>query len=413
MTKLIPSIFQGIEEINTLIKILSVQNFSSKFVGGVVRDIIQYNKFKRFDVDIATTINPEKVVEILEKNNFKPNLAGLKYGSISLNINDYKFDITTLRSEIDFRGRNPKVMFTEDWLVDARRRDFTINAIYLDFNGNIYDPFDGVKDLNEGKIKFIGDPLSRINEDPLRIFRYFRFVGLYSNAAPDRDALIACSKLSGLILTLSKDRVTSEFFKILSTPNPMYVIDIMIEAGVLQEFFPQASRPDRLEFLYNLEISADLDPDIILRLASLIHIPHQGKEIIINKINKIFVFTKKQQQKLDILLETYPNFSDKMTVHEINKMLYRLNSHKKFFDVLLISWVKSGSEADFRKVIETVANLEIPIFPIGRKDMISLYGELEDKWDFFDELESWWLNNGCKKSKDECLLYLKKIIKNK
>ena len=407
------SSFLEIQEIKSLKNILSIKGHSSKFVGGFVRDIIQYNKCNKLDIDIATTISPEDVVDLLKKNNLNPILVGIKYGSISVHINDYKFDITTLRSETDFKGRNPSVVYTKKWIVDARRRDFTINAIYLDFDGNIYDPFDGAKDLNEGNIKFIGDPVTRINEDPLRIFRYFRFVGIYSKSAPDRNSLIACSKLSELLLNLSKDRVTKEFFEILMIPDPMYTIDLMIEAGVLQQFFPQASRPDRLEFLKNIEISADIEPDIILRLVSLVHVPDQGKKIIIDKLNKIFTFTKKQNEKLNLLFQHFPNFSENMTVFDINKILYKLNSHKKFFDILLISWVKSGPEADFRKVIEIVANTEIPIFPISRNDMILLNKKTEGIWDTFEELENWWIDNGCKENKDKCQLKLNEIIKKK
>jgi len=270
----------------------------------------------------------------------------------------------------------------------------------------------GRDNLLNGEVKFIGKPSDRIKEDPLRIFRYFRFLGKYSKSAPDIDSLLACSKSSILISKLSKNRITTEFFEILKIPNPMYAIDLMIESGVLQQFFPQASRPDRLEFLYNLESSAGIHPDYILRLVSLIHVPEKGKQIIIKKLKKIFIFTKKEFDQLVMLLETYSNFSENMHIAEIKKYLYELNSHKKFFDVLLINWVKDGSSKDYRKVIEKVASLEIPKFPIPRKKLVSIIRKKENISILFKELENFWIDSGFEKNQEECIDYLNNILKN-
>lgn len=406
-----PNKFFEIEEVKLLISLLSEENEESMFVGGIVRDLIKYNECNRNDIDIATTLVPKKVVEILTKNNIKPITIGMEFGSVSAIINDYNFDITTLRSELSYYGRKPNVVFTKDWLSDANRRDFTINAIYLNFEGEIFDPFDGKNDLLNGEVKFIGQSNDRINEDPLRVFRYFRFLGEYSKTAPDKNSLLACSELSFLISNLSKNRITSEFFKILKIANPMYAIDLMIEAGVLQEFFPQASRPDRLEFLCNLESSAGISPDPILRLASLIHVPDKGKKIIINKLKNIFIFTKKDLEKLSILLEKYTNFSENMDIVDIKKYLYKLNSHKIFFDVLLINWVKDGPSKDYRNIIEKVANLEVPKFPIPRKKLHSLVEKKESISSIYKELENFWIESGFEKNQKECISFLKKHIK--
>ena len=187
----------------------------------------------------------------------------------------------------------------------------------------------------------------------------------------------------------------------------------MIESGVLQAFFPQASRPDRLEFLYNLENSASILPDPILRLVALIHVPDNGKKIIIDKLKKAFVFTNKDLDKLNLLLETYKNFSDTMSLFEIKKFLYKFNSHKIFFDVLLITWVRDGSEKDYRSVIEKVANLEIPKFPISRKKILSVIGDTKSISNTYIELENWWIESGFEKNKKECLQHLNKLLKNK
>ena len=149
-----------------------------RYVGGCVRKII--NNEKVDDIDLATNIEPTKVKEALENKNLKFFETGIEHGTITALIENNKFEITSLRSDIKTDGRHAVIEFTTDWIKDAERRDFTINSIYADINGNLFDPFDGKKDLENGLIKFIGEPEQRIKEDYLRILRYFRFFALYS-----------------------------------------------------------------------------------------------------------------------------------------------------------------------------------------------------------------------------------------
>ena len=160
-----------------VLKILNHKNETSRIVGGYVRNYLRNIETK--DIDIATKLIPDEVISLLSKAGIKTVPTGLSHGTISAFINDQTFEITTLRKDTNYDGRHADIEFTDDWAVDASRRDFTINALYMNSDGDIYDPFDGVSDLNSGIVKFIGDPEKRIKEDYLRILRYYRFLSFY------------------------------------------------------------------------------------------------------------------------------------------------------------------------------------------------------------------------------------------
>ena len=166
------------KSIQLIFKILEKDDEETRFIGGCVRDLIAKRK-KKYDVDIATTLKPKKVIELLKKKKIKIIKTGLSHGTVIAIINKEKFEITTLRKDIQTDGRHAKVEFTNDWLEDSKRRDFTMNAMSCDIKGNLYDYHGGVKDLKKGVIKFIGEPKKRIKEDFLRILRFFRFYANY------------------------------------------------------------------------------------------------------------------------------------------------------------------------------------------------------------------------------------------
>src|SRR6056300_1537837 len=154
-----------------------INNYSSnsevRYVGGCIRKIIKEELVD--DIDLATNLNPQQVCEVLKKNNINFYETGIEHGTITAVIEGYNFEITSLREDIETDGRHAQVKFSTDWKKDASRRDFTINAIYSDIEGNLFDPFNGKEDLEKGLVKFIGDPEQRIKEDFLRILRYLRF----------------------------------------------------------------------------------------------------------------------------------------------------------------------------------------------------------------------------------------------
>ena len=183
------------KEIEKIFKVISEfsDNSEIRYVGGCVRKII--NDQKVDDIDFAVNLNPNEISEIFKKNNIRFYQTGVEHGTITALINKKKFEITSLRKDISTDGRHAKVEFSKDWHEDASRRDFTINSIYADIDGNLYDPFNGKKDLENGEIKFIGDAQERIQEDYLRILRYIRFFLNYSKKITRPKLLKLLSKI--------------------------------------------------------------------------------------------------------------------------------------------------------------------------------------------------------------------------
>ena len=238
------------------------------FVGGCVRNTIL--KMPVTDIDLATDAQPEEIIKIAKENNIRFVPTGLAHGTITLIIDNKNYQITTFRTDFDHDGRYAKVEFTESLLLDASRRDLTINALYCNHVGEVIDPLNGLDDIKKQKIKFIGNPNERIKEDNLRILRFFRFQAIYGNKNFEIDsiALEACHNHKSKLAALSKERITSELRKILSAPNPLEVIIKMNETGVLNELFQKVSI-DSLEAYLKTEEKFKININWLGRLLSL------------------------------------------------------------------------------------------------------------------------------------------------
>ena len=187
-------------------------------VGGCVRDAIVKRPIK--DIDIATPQTPENVIKLLTAEDIKVIPTGIKHGTVTAVHGKETIEITTLRRDLDCDGRHAEVEFTNNWQEDAARRDFTMNALSMDLDGNIYDYFNGIHDLHKGIVKFVGNPDARVQEDYLRILRYFRFEAHYGTHAIDKESLNACIKFKQNIESLSGERIQAEMFKLLSARDP-------------------------------------------------------------------------------------------------------------------------------------------------------------------------------------------------
>ena len=238
------------------------------FVGGCVRNTIL--KMPVTDIDLATDAQPEEIIKIAKENNIRFVPTGLAHGTITLIIDNKNYQITTFRTDFDHDGRYAKVEFTESLLLDASRRDLTINALYCNHVGEVIDPLNGLDDIKKQKIKFIGNQNERIKEDNLRILRFFRFQAIYGNKNLEIDsiALEACHNHKSKLAALSKERITSELRKILSAPNPLEVIIKMNETGVLNELFQNVSI-DSLEAYLKTEEKFKININWLGRLLSL------------------------------------------------------------------------------------------------------------------------------------------------
>ncbi len=204
-----------------------------RLVGGCVRDFLLHKKFT--DRDMATTLTPDEVVSRLKKNDIPYLEIGRAFGTIVAKVAGTPFEITTLRKDIETDGRHAVVGFTKSWAVDAKRRDFTINALYADVRGKIYDYVGGLEDLKKRHVRFVGKAEKRMHEDYLRLLRYFRFWAKTGEKEIDRDVADAIPKILPFLKTLSIDRRRDEMFKIISGPRAKTVLDKMQKLKVLNE----------------------------------------------------------------------------------------------------------------------------------------------------------------------------------
>ena len=351
----------------------AINSYSSdseiRYVGGCLRKII--NNEEVDDIDLATNLNPSEISEVLRKNKINFYESGIEHGTITAVIDDNKFEITSLREDILTDGRHAKVKFSKDWKLDASRRDFTINSIYSDSDGNLFDPFDGKNDLEKGEINFIGDVEKRIQEDYLRILRYLRFFLNYSKN-PHNQKIIKIIKIniSG-IAKISKERLLDELKKLLKS-----------------KYLDKLSK-DR----FGLELILLVFPEL-KNIKSVLN-SLKDKKIILEKIDFIFILslmTIDDSDNLDYFLYKY-NISnkDKKRMKIINKF-YREKKETKHLNETKLNRVfyYSGKEAaldilnfkiikskttnnELLRLRKLFKNKDILNLPIGADTLMSKY----------------------------------------
>ena len=279
------------------------------FVGGCVRKYLTNDNVD--DIDIATTLTPEEIIAKFSNSDFEIKKTGIEHGTLTLVINKKAFEITTLREDVSTDGRHAKISFTEDWKKDSERRDFTINAIYLDEFGNVYDPQFGVKDLKNKKIRFIGDPNKRIKEDYLRILRYLRFSIQYKNYEHDDETSKAIKVNLDGIVKLSKERIYLELKKIIKLKNFSDILKSKFLLDIFKLIFPEIKYLERIKDLSKLYSSKTikLDQDIIF------------SAILLDSSNNHEYFS----HKYNVSNET------KINLNLYAKLLGEIDSNKNFF----------------------------------------------------------------------------------
>ncbi|MGC5797621.1 CCA tRNA nucleotidyltransferase [Sphingomonas sp. NFX23] len=253
--------------LEALTNVLGAAEGESRFVGGAVRDTLL--GIDVADVDIATRLPPQEVIERLQDARIKAVPTGLAHGTITAVTPAGPVEVTTLRRDVSTDGRHAIIAYTDDWREDAARRDFTMNALYADpATGEIFDYFGGLDDLAARRVRFIGDPLQRIAEDHLRILRFFRFHARFGSMI-DQAGLDACTTRANDLMALSRERVASEVLKLLVAANAVPVVTLMVERGIFRAVLPEIDTEGaaRLALLADRETAAGIVPDPIRRLA--------------------------------------------------------------------------------------------------------------------------------------------------
>ena len=381
-----------------------------KFVGGCVKKAINNELID--DIDLATSLKPQEVKEKLLKKEIKVIDTGLSHGTVTAYVGQKKFEITTLREDVITDGRHAKVLFSSDWTKDAKRRDLTINAIYSSINGNIFDPFNGVSDLKNGKIRFIGSPNERIQEDYLRILRYFRFFSLYSKNNYDPDTIKSIKQNIGGLNKVSNERIFDELKKILSLKNLYNLFSLNQSKEIILNIFPQFKYWKRLEktnFL-NSKLRAKYDNGLIL--AALIVDHSDNYEYFCYK----YKTSNNIRNRLKNISKNFENLKNNKfySKENIKKLIY-LSNKNSVKDLLFFSiFIKDKIETlSIEKLLDYVSTCEIPKFPISG-DYLKKHGyetgkELGQKLKLLEEK---WIENNFVLDKKTIEKSLNKINQN-
>ena len=258
--------------------LLALDPDQARIVGGAVRNALLGRAVT--DIDIATTWRPEEVMARARAMGFSVHPVGLAHGSVVVAKDNRAFEVTTLRRDIETDGRHAVVAHITDWAEDARRRDFTINALYADIEGRIHDPVGGLADIEQRRVRFIGDPFQRIREDYLRILRFFRFFAQYAEGAADARALAAIEKLRVGLAWISKERIGAELRKLMVAPRALDAVELMLQTGVMHHLLSERCRHELTALRRMVEDDAahDLAADWLLRLAALCGAARELKE---------------------------------------------------------------------------------------------------------------------------------------
>ncbi len=365
----------------------------TRIVGGAVRDAAMQRDIG--DIDMATTVLPQQMMEILPQRGIKCVPTGLAHGTITAVVDHVGYEITTLRRDIATDGRHATVAFTDDWQADAARRDFTFNALSMDDTGKIYDYFNGTADAQAGRVRFIGDANARITEDVLRILRFFRFNAWFGKDV-DVDGLVACRTNANLIPTLSAERVAKETLKLLAAPtNPAPVWETMLQNNIAQYISPHATNIQRLAALAQTG-------DGLLSLAALL----PEDETIAASTASRLKLSNKDTEALTSLAKLPALLRGNLAPIKLRPLLYRFGA-----DICRRALPLTGENTG--SAIQTITAWENPTLPLRGEDIIRL-GTPAGKQvgDTLKAIENWWIANDFRPTRADCLAQIPDTGKN-
>jgi poly(A) polymerase len=386
-----------------VLEALAAGGAQARFVGGSVRDALLGRRIG--DIDIATPTTPERVIALLEKRGIKVVPTGLAHGTVTAiaGTPPRHFEITTLRRDVETYGRRARVAFDADWAADAARRDFTINAIFLDPDGTVHDPVRGVADLRARRVRFVGDPATRIAEDVLRILRYYRFEARFGTSLGDPPARAACRALAHLLPNLSAERVAQELVRLLEAPDPVPVLRMMAEDGVLSIILPEARRLDRLQHM----IAIEPEPDPLRRLAALIDVDGAGAIALAERMH----FSNAWRDRLHGLAP--PRAIDPPAdMAAQRRALYRLGA-KRYRDIaLLLAAEGAMSRGRLVELLALARDWTPPIFPLTGRDVTALgIAPGPEVGRLLGAVHDWWETGDFTADRAACLFYLQGLLR--
>ncbi len=371
--------------LQALLSLVSTEAAPARVNGGAVRNALLGEPVA--DVDVSTVMLPQDVVVAIQGAGHKAVPTGIDHGTITAVVDGHAYEVTTLRRDVATDGRRAVVAYTDDWREDALRRDLTMNALYCGADGTVFDPLDGLADLQSRTVRFIEDAETRINEDYLRILRFFRFFAWYGRHRPDAAGLKACAKLKDGMDMLSVERIWAEFSKLLAAPDPTRAVLWMRTTGVLAKVLPEGDRwgIDSLAPFVELEWSEGWEPDAVLRMMAIL--PPD-----VERMKGLAARLKLPNTVRDRLTSwagtTVPRVGQTDT--ELAKALY-VADRSAVADRTRLAMIDPATRDDLRTLLATIEAYEKPAFPLRGGDLIDAgmspgpaisqrLAELEKRW---------------------------------
>lgn len=367
----------------------------ARVAGGAVRNALLGEPVN--EIDIATTLTPERIMSAGKAARLGVHPTGIEHGTVTLVAGGKPFEVTALRVDVETYGRKARVAFTDDWAADARRRDFTMNALYCSVDGKIYDPTKGYADILRKRVKFVGAPSERIKEDHLRILRFFRFHARYGAGAPDGKGLAACIQYKAKLKALSSERIRQELFKLLEAKRASETLKLMAAKNVLKVILPHRRELRALARMAKIDAAQGLKPDAVLRLALLAKDPLALRERL--------RLTNSEMRRLEALAAHAPP-EPKLRERERRAVLYHLGP-EAWRDAVRLAWAESKgplASKDWKKLLGFADAWPLPRFPLTGQDLLTrgfkpgpaLGRELA-------RLEDWWIASDFTEDKDALL----------
>jgi poly(A) polymerase len=391
-TRLADADFLAWPETRAVFAALEQAGIEARVVGGAVRNALLGRPVT--DIDMATPALPDAVMKAAQAAGLKALPTGVAHGTITVVAGERPFEVTTLRQDVETDGRHAKVAFTADWAADARRRDFTMNALYCDASGEVFDPLGGFPDLASGRVRFVGDAATRIREDYLRILRFFRFTAEYGTGAADAEGLAASVRERSGLGSLSAERLRQELLRLLVAPRAVEMVGCMLDYGVLIAVLRAVVRPVLLARVAQIQCALKRDPDPILRLAALaVEVPEDA-----DNLWRRLRLSNSDHARL-IRAAAARSFAAAGAVSEaVAKARLYGEGEDAYRDLVLLSWAWSGAPASDDTWLQRWAlpqRWAAPAFPLDGDDVIALGIPAGPRVGaILRALEAWWIAGG-------------------
>jgi poly(A) polymerase len=359
----------------------------ARFVGGAVRNALL--GVPVMDIDIAVPMPPSETLAHLTNHGIKVIATGLDHGTVTAIAGTHAFEITSLRRDVETDGRHAVIAFTDDWAEDAARRDFTINALYAEADGQIHDYATGVEDLIAGKVRFMGDAATRIAEDYLRVLRLFRFHAWYGKGDIDAEGLRAAAAAKDKLKTLSAERIAKEMLRLLEAGNPAPVLRVMAATGILSELLPGALQLPRLERLAEIDADNRYARDPVLRLAALLPDDSDNAHAAADALKLSNADRTRLEQALN-----GERIKAQLSAKGARRLLYKIGV-SRFRDKVFLAWAGSRRTApalQWRMLLDMADNWQRPRFPLTGMDVMQAGVEQgPDVGRLLARVEDWWI----------------------